>query len=59
MKPRRKPKPVFPIDTSGLLKNMARIIDKKRERKAEKKRKREARKLKHKRSLTGGESRHE
>lgn len=47
MKPRRKPKPVFPIDTSGLLKNMARIVDRKRERKEEKKRKREARRLKH------------
>lgn len=52
MKPRRKPKPVFPIDTSGLLKSMAGIVDKKRERKAEKKRKREARKLKHERGRT-------
>lgn len=52
MKPRRKPKPMFPVSESGLLKNMARIVDKKRERKEEKKRKREARKLKHERGRT-------
>lgn len=47
MKKPRKPKPVFPVSKSGLLKNMARIVDKKRERKEEKKRKQEARRLKH------------
>lgn len=52
VKGRRKPKAIFPVDESGLLKSMAGIVDKKRERKEEKKRRREARKLKHERGRT-------